>query len=821
MTRIAALVLVFGTVTLPLQASAFGVANAGVVHDVGAVEAWPAGLAVLPSSDTLMFGTMGTGDGWHWTLVVSRVAADGTIDWTHTGASRPWSAERVVGAPGDTAVVFGDDNADRNFPAYLARFDADGHELWNRPANLDSTVTTLAADASSIWVLDDDARISRFSLDGDVLWQQTLGALAGCAPVCGGYDTLALVTDADSGVVVLGSVSFTNSPPNTLLAKVSPEGTLLWQHAIEDVETPRLARSASGALAVFGRVHDSNALRVIVYSRDGSELWRRSIDTTSYTHADDVAFDDADNVYTLSDPVIVDTVDAFAADGTPRWSHSWDISPDGFSGTTLSVGTSSEPVTILASLEAGEAAHGIAPDGTTAFDTWFPQTAGFMFPLKRTADGAALGLDTFRATPPNMVLGKLDSDGTLAWSTLPGVSEVPTAIGADDVAFQSDGSTTLLAVGDLGSLKIPREPFLSHLDAGGTETWRVPLTGASPLFGVLRASGADTLVAFQMPDVHDQAYLQRRNSNGDVVWEAVIDGSVSDLAVMPDASSATLTYVDNGGELARYDADGARRWTAPLTFTPTLQGGIPAGPQIAPGRDDTLYVVGTDDNASPFVEKFDMHGASLWAKAYPGGTYSGRRRGIAEDENGTAFLAYDKTTYPQSTTHLARLGADGTEAWGIDFADESISTSGRSLVPSAGGGVLLATTYGVRRIDANGIAIWTYPFGCMYSCYPIAIEERIDGHVFALSSMAQTWDLQAGSRADYLVELDPNGAPVDAYTSHAPGPAIDLATALQIAGPDVLIAGGSLGNDSISRARVVRLKGGDAIFADGFDGAAR
>jgi hypothetical protein len=168
MTRIAALVLVFGTVALPLQASAFGVANAGVVHDVGAVEAWPAGLAVLPSSDTLMFGTMGAGDGWHWTLVVSRVAADGTIDWTHTGASRPWSAERVVGAPGDTAVVFGDDNADRNFPAYLARFDADGHELWNRPANLDSTVTTLAADASSIWVLDDDARISRFSLDGDV-----------------------------------------------------------------------------------------------------------------------------------------------------------------------------------------------------------------------------------------------------------------------------------------------------------------------------------------------------------------------------------------------------------------------------------------------------------------------------------------------------------------------------------------------------------------------------------------------------------------------------------------------------------------------------
>jgi hypothetical protein len=147
--------------------------------------------------------------------------------------------------------------------------------------------------------------------------------------------------------------------------------------------------------------------------------------------------------------------------------------------------------------------------------------------------------------------------------------------------------------------------------------------------------------------------------------------------------------------------------------------------------------------------------------------------------------------------------------------------SGRSLVPARGGGVLLVTTYGVRRIGADGIAVWTYPFECTYGCYPIAIEQRGDGHVFALSSLAQSWDLQSGSRADYLVELDKNGAPVAAYTSHAPGAAIDLAVSLGLDGPDVLIAGGALGSDSISRARVVRLYGGDAIFADGFDNAAR
>ncbi|HET7925126.1 MAG TPA: hypothetical protein VFL30_09510, partial [Rhodanobacteraceae bacterium] len=411
MKRITAPMLALGMLaaSLPSQGFAFGVADAGIVHDVAGVEATPAGLAVLSSSDTLMFGNMDTGDGWDYTLLVSRVAGDGTVVWTRSGAtSRPWSAQRVVAAPGDTAVVLGYDIDGLNVHAYLARFDADGHELWNRPADLGTVVMDLKTDASSIWVLegyDYDSRITRFSLDGEVLWQQSLRTLTGCAPACETYyPPVALATDDNAGIVVLTSEASTQLPPSTQLTKISPDGTLLWQTPSEDAEAPRLARSASGALAVFSRVHDDTRLRVVVYDRDGAERWRQTIDTSLYTYADDVAFDTSDNVYALKDTVEACTVDAFAADGTARWSHRWDT-PEGCSNVaTLSVGTAVEPIVVLAGFDSGEAAHGIAPDGTTAFDTPIPGTAGFMSPLRRSADGAMLGLDMYRTGPMNMQL---------------------------------------------------------------------------------------------------------------------------------------------------------------------------------------------------------------------------------------------------------------------------------------------------------------------------------------------------------------------------------------------------------------------------------
>ena len=174
------------TLAEPGSAAGFDAVDAGAIHDTGPLASTPAGIAMLSSGATVMVGVTLTGDTVSsFAPLIARVEPDGTVAWTRSGASLAWQASRVVEGPDDTVIVYGS-NASPAPGDYLARFDADGAELWNERILLESMLVDLVVDGTGITAIEnpepEDARLTRFSPDGSLLWQANVSALAGCIP---------------------------------------------------------------------------------------------------------------------------------------------------------------------------------------------------------------------------------------------------------------------------------------------------------------------------------------------------------------------------------------------------------------------------------------------------------------------------------------------------------------------------------------------------------------------------------------------------------------------------------------------------------------
>jgi hypothetical protein len=209
----------------PACAAAFNVIDIGSLHDTGipALQQ-PGPIVKLSPSSAVMVGSMATGD-WlsSWTALLMRVESDGSVTWTRGGASIPWRPMRATVGADNSIIVLAATETD----VYLARFDADGQELWNESIPVSANEADLRADATGITILDthtgNDARLSRFSFDGLLVWQAALSSIAGCTSACPRYFGTALEADPGRGVIVL------SSPPDggSRVLEVSNEGTLL------------------------------------------------------------------------------------------------------------------------------------------------------------------------------------------------------------------------------------------------------------------------------------------------------------------------------------------------------------------------------------------------------------------------------------------------------------------------------------------------------------------------------------------------------------------------------------------------------------------
>jgi len=796
----------------PGSAAGFDAVDAGAIHDTGALASTPAGIAMLSSGATVMVGVTLTGDTVSsFAPLIARVEPDGTVAWTRSGASLAWQASRVVEGPDDTVIVYGS-NASPAPGDYLARFDADGAELWNERILLESMLVDLVVDATGITAIEnpepEDARLTRFSPDGSLLWQANVSALAGCMPMCPNYAAIAMAADPGRGIVVLSDYQSTGLPAETRLLEVGDDGTLLWETALAAVESPVLARSANGRIGVLGRDHASGDLRLQVRENDGTDAWDQTIGTSGATVASSLAFDGADNAYALAGDANTLTTHAFAPAGTPRWSDAWPVANGANHVARLSAGASTDPVVVVAGLEDGDTFHGIAQDGTRAFDTTLYMTSGSLSGVRRRSDGSLVSLDSTRTGAFSMLLGRVGPDGNDGGVLEPGPAESPTQTTPDAIAWQDDGSTTIFAVGI--------DAFLTRLAPNGDALWRADVPGAYS--GIARAFGDDTLIAYYRYDPSGPVTtLQRRDAAGAVVWDVDEPGAYSDFAARADGGSMLLANDLGIWRLERRDADGAPVGSSPLSIEPSQTFGLLYGPQVIPSRDGGAYVFGPGgDNGAPFVEKFDASGASLWHRTYAGQLIGNRARGLAEDENGVAYLAYDDVQ-ASLTSRVLRLGAEGAEVWSVAFPSEGQSPNGRSLIAANGGGVLLATSTGVHRINADGGIAWSYADDCSRGCIPDAIRQRADGHAFALSSIGVESDFGYGTTAVRVVEIDEDGDVVDAFVSVPRPLSQDIGLDVRADRGTEVVELSALA-DSLKRVRVLRLNT-DALFANGFDPA--
>jgi hypothetical protein len=147
-----------------------------------------------------------------------------------------------------------------------------------------------------------------------------------------------------------------------------------------------------------------------------------------------------------------------------------------------------------------------------------------------------------------------------------------------------------------------------------------------------------------------------------------------------------------------------------------------------------------------------------------------------------------------------------------------MSLDGGSLIAANGGGVLLLTTGGVRRIRADGSVAWLHAGACASDCAPDAIRQRADGRIFAMLSIAVSPEFGYGARAIRVVELDAAGNEVDAYQSEPQWESQDLGLDLHVDGADVDVAALAMQADSLRRVNLLKLRV-DALLANGFDPA--
>ena len=207
------------------------------------------------------------------------------------------------------------------YDAFIARYDADGAQLWIRQfgTNLEDVVSALAPDGTGGVMVAGytegilgganagrfDAFVARYDADGTQLWIRQFGT--------GSSDAAwALAPDGVGGVMVAGSTDGSLGGANAgrldaFVARYDADGTQLW---VRQFGTDRrdfafaLATDGAGGVMVAGltqgnlggaKAGSADAF-IARYDANGNQLWVRQFGTSDYEYATSLAPDGASGV---------------------------------------------------------------------------------------------------------------------------------------------------------------------------------------------------------------------------------------------------------------------------------------------------------------------------------------------------------------------------------------------------------------------------------------------------------------------------------------------------------------------------------------------
>ncbi len=210
--------------------------------------------------------------------------------WTTRSGDASWVTASVTAA-GGAVYVAGVVNGDApgqagvgHFDIYVARYDADGNQLWMRQFGTpdDDEGAAIAADPSGIYISSGAWALTRqnysgslrkYSPDGTVLWTRDLTALA--------YFWIPVATDGESLYLAASTGQdgkpWTNGQPSfSFLRKYTLDGREAWTRRFA-AQRPGISGIAADRGGVYAVLDDysvsGNQSSVRKYDPDGNELW--------------------------------------------------------------------------------------------------------------------------------------------------------------------------------------------------------------------------------------------------------------------------------------------------------------------------------------------------------------------------------------------------------------------------------------------------------------------------------------------------------------------------------------------------------------------
>jgi serine-aspartate repeat-containing protein C/D/E len=183
---------------------------------------------------------------------------------------------------------------------YLARFDAEGNELWSRTIGGEDNVMTsgglmtddggfiLLANVLNYPLYDDDILLLKIDQSGNEVWSRTWEE--------GNLDGNALIQTADGNTLIAGGFAPAGdmdlAEKDFLFIKVDPDGNEVWQNIFGDPDVYDWAyavvQTADGGFVAVGDIArdmiswDSDIILVKI-DTDGQFVWQQTIDTNTHT----------------------------------------------------------------------------------------------------------------------------------------------------------------------------------------------------------------------------------------------------------------------------------------------------------------------------------------------------------------------------------------------------------------------------------------------------------------------------------------------------------------------------------------------------------
>ncbi|MFK7786773.1 MAG: T9SS type A sorting domain-containing protein [Crocinitomicaceae bacterium] len=320
----------------------------------------------------------------------------------------------------------------------------------------------------------------------------------------------------------------------------------------------------------------------------------------------------------------------------------------------------------------------------------------------------------------DIFIQKLDPNGNFLWAksmgsiNLDGANTVSTdsngnvyvsGVFEETVDFDPGVGTFFLTSAASGAPANALNAFVVKLDSSGNFLWAksIESTGSATILDITNDTNGDVYTAGYFVDSADldpgignlnvtstpgfeKMFIQRLNSNGDLVWAKTTEGTGSSLAF------SILTY-PNGDVLTTGE------FRSVVDFDP------------GPGTLNQFASGGSD----AFVQKLDINGNFIWVKTF-GANGQATGRGMAVDGNGDIHLA----GYFQNT---------------IDF-DPGVGVSNLS---AAG----FTDTY-VQKLDVNGNFLWATSMGSFGPQGAFDLDVDLIGNVYTIGRFLDTVDFDPG-----------------------------------------------------------------------------